>query len=229
MTTSHASPPKTLDEDLEVGCGDWPIGEFYHLTTALVIPRPIGWISTVSAQGVRNLAPYSYFNVMGTDPSYVAFGSVAQKDTLTNILEVPEFVCNIATVDLLGEVEFTATAFPRGEDECEWARLTAVPSRKVRPSRVAQAKAHLECEVAHIHRDGKTNIVLGRVVHAHVSAAVWRDGRVDPRLLDPLARLGGAGYARLGELFSIKRATVDEVRAKNGEHEMPRPTRHPSD
>ena len=92
MTASHAAPPRVLDCPLEVGPEDWGQREFYLLMTGLVIPRPIGWMSTVSASGVRNLAPYSYFNLMGSDPFYVAFGSTGVKDTLTNVRETRPYL-----------------------------------------------------------------------------------------------------------------------------------------
>ena len=82
MTGQHAAPPKELEHPLEIGPGDWGEREFYLLMTALVIPRPIGWISTVSAAGVRNVAPYSYFNLMGSDPFYVAFGSTGDRKSV---------------------------------------------------------------------------------------------------------------------------------------------------
>ena len=99
---------------------------------------------------------------------------------------------------LLEKMNFTSGDFPRDEDEFDWAALTPAPAAKVRPFRVAEAKAHLECEVAQIVTDRNTNIVLGRIVHAHVDPSVWRNGRVDPKLLDPVCRLSGSGYASLG-------------------------------
>src|SRR5574341_403406 len=147
MTASHDAPPRVLDRPLEVGAADWDQRNFYLLMTALVIPRPIGWISTISASGVRNLAPYSYFNLMGSDPFYVAFGSTGVKDSLTNLREVPEFVANIVTMHLLERMNFTSGDFPRDEDEFGWAGLTPLRAAKVRPFRVAEAKAHLECEL----------------------------------------------------------------------------------
>jgi flavin reductase (DIM6/NTAB) family NADH-FMN oxidoreductase RutF len=96
MPSSHDAPPAALDRPLEVGPDDWRAPGFYQLLTALVVPRPIGWISTISESGARNVAPYSYFNLMGNDPSYVAFGSTGIKDSLRNLREVPEFVANIA-------------------------------------------------------------------------------------------------------------------------------------
>ena len=222
MTASHPSPPRVLETPIEVGPEDWARNEFYQLMTALVIPRPIGWISTVSAEGVRNLAPYSYFNLMGSDPFYVAFGSHGEKDSVGNLRKVPEFVANIVSMHLLEKMNFTSTDFPHAEDEFSWAGLTPVPSAKVRPARVGEAKAHLECKVVQIVDDGNTHIVLGRIVHAHVDPSVWRDGRVDPKLLDPVFRLSGSGYARLGELVNVPRTAWPSVRGTEGQEAMPR-------
>jgi flavin reductase (DIM6/NTAB) family NADH-FMN oxidoreductase RutF len=221
MPTSHPNPPAELDRALEVGCDDWRGPGFYQLLTALVVPRPIGWISTVSAAGVPNLAPYSYFNLMGSDPPYLAFGSSGVKDSLRNLREVPQFVANIVTMDLLERMNFTACDFPQDEDEFSWAGLTQLPAGKVRPFRVAEAKAHLECEVAQIVTDRNTNIVLGRVVHAHVDPSVWKNGRVDPKLLDPACRLSGSGYAALGPLFSVQRPQWKNVEGTSGREAMP--------
>src|SRR5215470_12220383 len=222
MPASDDAPPVSLDTALEVGPEDWQGPAFYQLLTALVVPRPIGWISTISESGVRNVAPYSYFNLMGSDPPYVAFGSSGIKDSLSNLREVPEFVANIVTMHLLERMNFTSTDFPRDEDEFGWADLTPVPAAMVRPPRVGEAKAHLECEVAQIVTDRNTNIVLGRIVHAHVDPSVWRNGRVDPQLLDPVCRLAGSGYAALGTLFNVQRPQWKNVEGTNGQEAMPR-------
>jgi flavin reductase (DIM6/NTAB) family NADH-FMN oxidoreductase RutF len=221
MTASHSAPPETLDTDLELGPDDWQGREFYHLMTALVIPRPIGWISTISAQGVSNVAPYSYFNMMGNDPPYVAFASTGVKDSLRNLREVPQFVANIVTMHVLEKMNFTSTDFPHDESEFGWAELTAVPSAKVKPFRVLEAKAHIECEVKEIFTDKNTNIILGRIVHTHVTPGVWKDGRVDPRLLDPVCRLSGSGYAQLGELVNVARPFWKDVQSTKGIAAMP--------
>ena len=222
MASSHPAPPRDLDRPLEVGPEDWDQREFYLLMTALVIPRPIGWMSTVSAAGVRNLAPYSYFNLMGSDPFYVAFGSTGVKDTLTNVRETKQFVANIATMHLLERMNFTSGDFPRDEDEFGWAGLTPVPSAKVLPPRVGEAKAHLECEMVQIVSDRNTHIVLGRIVHAHVDASVWKDGRVDARLLDPICRLSGLNYGALGDLYRVERPKWKEVAGSRAQDKMPR-------
>jgi len=222
MIPSHAAPPRVLDAPIEVGPADWAEGEFYKVMTALVIPRPIGWISTVSEAGHRNLAPYSYFNLMGSDPFYVAFGSHAEKNSVSNLRKVPEFVANIVSMHLLEKMNFTSTDFPHAEDEFSWAGLTPVASVKVRPARVAEAKAHLECEVVQIVDDKNTHIVLGRIVHAHVDPSVWRDGRVDPKLLDPVCRLSGSAYASLGDIVNVPRPLWSSVQGTAGQEAMPR-------
>jgi flavin reductase (DIM6/NTAB) family NADH-FMN oxidoreductase RutF len=222
MAALYTAPPRTLDGPLEVSPEDWQTKDFYHLMTALVIPRPIGWMSTISGSGVRNLAPYSYFNLMGSDPFYVAFGSTGIKDSVSNLREVPEFVANIVSMHVLEEMNFTSGNFPRDEDEYQWAGLTPVPSAKVRPPRVAEARAHLECEMVQIVSDRNTHIVLGRIVHAHVDPVVWKDGRVDAKLLDPVCRLSGSGYASLGELYNVERPEWKNVQGTGHREAMPR-------
>jgi flavin reductase (DIM6/NTAB) family NADH-FMN oxidoreductase RutF len=225
MSSSADGPPEILDRDLEVGPEDWQGRAFYFLMNALVVPRPIGWMSTLSAGGVKNLAPYSHFNLMGSNPFYLAFASTGVKDTITNLREVPEFVANIVSLGLLERMNFTSCDFPPLEEEFGWAGLTPVPSAKVRPPRVGEAKAHLECEVAQIYVDGNTNIVLARIVHAHVDPAVWRNGRVDPRLLDPACRLSGSSYAALGELVNVQRPEWASIKGSCGQEAMPREER----
>lgn len=227
MPDKHNAPPRTLDAPLEVSPEDWKTADFYHLMTALVIPRPIGWMSTVSASGVRNLAPYSYFNLMGSDPFYLAFGSTGIKDTVANLNEVPEFVVNIVSMHVLEQMNFTSGNFPREEDEFQWAELTPAPSAKVRPPRVGEAKAHLECELVQIVSERNTHIVIGRIVHAHVDASVWKDGRVDATLLDPVCRLSGSGYASLGELYSVERPQWKNVQGTAPGEAMPRLAKRP--
>ena len=203
--------PDVLTEALELGPDTLSPRDFYLLLTALVVPRPVGWISTISAAGVRNVAPYSYFNLMGSEPFYCAFGSTGEKDSVKNIREVPQFVANIVTMDLLEKMSFTSGDWPRDQDEFEWAGLTAVPSKTVKPYRVGEAKAHLECEVKHIFQDGRTHIVIAKIEHVHVSPSVWKNGRVDPKLLDPVGRLSGSLYAPLGDIFSVARPDMSKV------------------
>ena len=223
--SAPAGVPKTLLEPLELGPDALSPRDFYLLLTALVVPRPVGWISTISAAGVRNVAPYSYFNLMGSEPFYCAFGSTGEKDSLKNIREVPQFVANIVSMDLLEKMSFTSGEWPRDQDEFEWAGLTPVPSKTVKPFRVGEAKAHLECEVKHIYEDGRTHIVIARIMHVHVAMSVWKDGRVDPKLLDPVGRLSGSLYAPLGDIFSVARPDMTLLDGAPSLESMPRAVR----
>lgn len=223
MSTSHREPPAELDRPLELDPEDWPARQVYFLMTGLVIPRPIAWVSTIGEDGVRNVAPHSYFNVVAHDPPHVMFSSSGEKDTLRNVRAEGEFVVNLVTMDVVEAMNFTATDFPGHEDEFDWAGLTAEPSQRVAPPRVAEAAAHLECEVREIVRAGNGNIVIGEVVHIHVADRVWRGGRVDPELLDPVCRLAGTRYARLGPVFQLPRPSWDrDVRGTAHGEAIPR-------
>lgn len=204
-TSSHPGPPQDLDEHLEVVPEEWDPREVYFLMTALVVPRPIAWVSTLSETGVANLAPHSYFNVMSNDPPYVVFGSSGRKDTLTNVEATGELVVNITTEHVLESMNATAVDAPPGVDEFELAGVTKADSRTVAPPRVAEAVAHLEARVEHVHPAGNAHIVIARVSHVHVDPRVWRDGRVAPDLLQPVLRFAGTTYGTVGEIFKMPR------------------------
>jgi flavin reductase (DIM6/NTAB) family NADH-FMN oxidoreductase RutF len=178
-----------------------------------VVPRPIGWISTLSAGGVRNLAPYSFFNLVATNPTFVMYSSCgrsvgALKDTLTNIGDTGEFVVNMATWAQRDEMLASSAALAPEVDEFVHAGLEALPSRLVKPPRVAGAPVHLEC----IHHqtlelppsaDGKNVVVFGRVVGVHIDDRMIVDGKVDVSRVCPIARLGYFEYARVDATFSM--------------------------
>lgn len=222
MTTSHPEPPAQLDAPLELDPADWPSRQVYFLMTGLVIPRPIAWVSTLGPDGVRNLAPHSYFNVVAHEPPHVVFSSSGVKDTLRNVRATGEFVVNLVSLDIVEQMNFTATDFPPDQDEFTWAQVTAVPSETVGPPRVAEAKAHLECRVKGIVAAGNGNIVIGEVTHIHVDPSVWRDGRIDPELLDPVCRLAGTRYATLGEVFKLDRPSWNDVEGTGPGEAVPR-------
>jgi flavin reductase (DIM6/NTAB) family NADH-FMN oxidoreductase RutF len=212
VPSSHPAPPDQLDTDLDVAPEDWQARQIYFLMTGLVIPRPIAWVSTLGEDGVRNVAPHSYFNVVSNDPPHVVFSSTGEKDTLRNVRASGEFVVNLVTEHVLEEMNATAADLPHGEDEFSWFGIEAAPSRVVAPPRVAAAKAHLECRLVDVVPVGNGNLTIGEVVHVHVAAEVWRDGRVDPELLRPVCRLAGTAYAELGEVFKLPRPSWDQIR-----------------
>jgi flavin reductase (DIM6/NTAB) family NADH-FMN oxidoreductase RutF len=197
--------------------------EPYFLITSLVVPRPIAWVSTVSADGVPNVAPHSYFNVISSNPWIVHFTSTGVKDTLRNVRATGEFVVNLVTRELVEEMNFTSADFPPGESEFEWARLDAAPSRLVAPPRVARARVAFECRVNDVVSKGNGHMVFGDVLLAHVDEDLFRDGRVDPHLLQPVARLGGALYSdAAAAIFKLPRPSWDEIR--NGGVPPPEPS-----
>jgi flavin reductase (DIM6/NTAB) family NADH-FMN oxidoreductase RutF len=180
---------------------------------ALVVPRPIGWVSTIGASGDVNLAPYSFFNAIGEGPPMLAFSSSGRKDSATFAGEVSEFVWNLATWDLREAMNHTSAALPRGESEFAHARLEMAPSRLVAPPRVAAAPCALECRVVHeleLHDlDGVStghHLVIGQVVGVHLDEALIADGRVDTAAIRPIARCGYQGeYAVVERLFEMRR------------------------
>jgi flavin reductase (DIM6/NTAB) family NADH-FMN oxidoreductase RutF len=222
VTSSHPTPPDQLDTDLELTPAEWEARQVYFVMTGLVVPRPIAWVSTLGEDGVRNVAPHSYFNMVSHDPPHVVFSTVGEKDTLRNIRASGEFVVNLVTEHVVEPMNASAADLPHGEDEFSWFDIGAAPSEVVAPPRVAAAKAHLECRLVHELPVGNGNLVVGEVVHIHVAPDVWRDGRIDPDLLRPVCRLAGTSYAELGDVFKLPRPTWDAVRDQPLEHRIPR-------
>jgi len=168
---------------------------------AIVTPRPIGWITAVSARGEVNLSPYSFFNAVSERPPMVAFSSAGRKDAVTFIEETGEFVCNLATFDLREQMNLTSAVLPRGENEMIHARLAAAPSRLVKPPRVADAPAALECKWLRTvpldplgGGEPSYHLVIGQVVGIHIDDRFIVDGIVDTAAMRPIARSGYRDY-----------------------------------
>ncbi len=190
--------------------------DVYRLLISVVVPRPIAWVSTVGADGVRNLAPYSFFNAIGGNPPSVMLSvgerrtaaGRALKDTLRNARETGEFVVNMVDETVAEAMNLTSGEYAYEVDEFETAGLHPVPSAVVRPPRVAEARAALECQVTQIIPvpDSNYHLVLGRVVRFHLQDGVLRpDGTADPVRLNLIGRLSGDEYSRPGEVFAMRR------------------------
>ncbi|MDT7709304.1 MAG: hypothetical protein QOG20_4911 [Pseudonocardiales bacterium] len=199
-----------VDPD-EVGAGS-----FYKLMTSVIVPRPIAWVSTRSADGVDNLAPHSFFTVSCVDPPMVQFTSVGKKDSLRNVQETGEFVVCLATEPLFEQVNACGTDFPAGVSEFSEVGLTAEPSAVVAPPRVAESPVALECRLHQALELGDSTVVIGRVVHAAVDTDVFDgepmqkgdDGHLNLPGIDalrPLARLGKNEWSTIGEVLDITR------------------------
>jgi flavin reductase (DIM6/NTAB) family NADH-FMN oxidoreductase RutF len=179
---------------------------------AMVLPRPVGWISTMNAKGEVNLAPYSYFNAFSTSPQIVGFSSEGEKDSQVFAMESGEFVWSMATYALRDQMNATAASLPRGQSEFAHARLETAPSRLVRAPRVALSPAALECKVTQMvslvdvdGRDTGRRVVMGRVVGVHLDERFVRDGRVDAAAMQPIARGGYDEYSVVERVFTMPR------------------------
>jgi flavin reductase (DIM6/NTAB) family NADH-FMN oxidoreductase RutF len=187
----------------------------YKLLTGTIIPRPIGWISSVSENGINNLAPFSYFNAVGDDPPHVMFstgiGNNTHKDTLNNVLATKQFVVNMVTEALVEQMNATAQAVHSDIDEFELAGVTPIPSEKIKPMRVKESPITLECELVHHyflegHKHGGACVVIGKIVMMHFDDAVLSDNyKINLENYKPVSRLAGSHYSKIGELFSVKR------------------------
>jgi flavin reductase (DIM6/NTAB) family NADH-FMN oxidoreductase RutF len=179
---------------------------------ALVSPRPIGWISTLGRNGIVNLAPYSFFNAVSTDPHFVMFSSGGRKDSQRNAEETGEFVCSLATYDLRDAMNRTSQHVDPEVDEMALAGLTPAPSKLVAPPRVAESPVAFECKYWRTidlpgpnGGPGTHAIVLGQVVGVHIDDSVILDDKVDVTKLRPIARLGYGDYAVIDEVFELSR------------------------
>lgn len=189
--------------------------DVYKILTGSVIPRPIGWVSTISEGGIPNLAPFSFFNAVGEDPPHVMFSTVrpgdTNKDTLNNVLATKQFVVNMATEELVEAVNASSATLPPDVNEFEYAGLTQAPSILVKAPRVLESPINFECELVHHytlegHKHGGATIMIGRIVMFHVDESVLLDDyKINQDAYRPVARLAGSNYAKLGEIFSIKR------------------------
>lgn len=215
MTQAPATPPDAQHFDLTA----LPAAARYKLLTATVVPRPIAWVGTLGADGHVNLAPYSFFGLMGSDPPVVAFapGDRADgtpKDTALNIPPGGEFIVNMVSAALADAMNATATDFPHGHAEPDALGIALTPGVKVRVPRVAAAPAALECREVQTLTIGRTRIILGEVLGLTLRADAVQDAarhHVDTAALDLIGRLGGRGtYAHTRDTFTIDRIPFEE-------------------
>lgn len=198
-----------MSERLERSAAE--VGNLYPWFTASLIPRAIAWVSSMSSDGVPNLAPHSFTTVAGVNPPTLCFVSVGAKDTLANVRATGEFVLQIGRWSQLAPMNDSATPLPADQDEFAAAQLATTPSTVVRPPRVADAPVAFECRASGEHVIGDCVMVFGEVVHLSVDPAVLADdGLPDARALDPLSRLGRSEWGRLGEIFATDRITLPQ-------------------
>lgn len=192
---------------------DLDSSSLYKLITGTIIPRPIGWISTIDQNGINNLAPFSYFNIVGE--KHIMFSTAKNKgnnkDTLNNILLNNEFVLNMVTEDVVEAMNMTSAELPANEDEFIHAGLTPIDCKLIKPKRVKESKISFECKrihnftMPHPENNGATMIV-GEIVMMHFDDDVLLDNyKINMENYKPVSRLAGSNYSKIGEVFSIKR------------------------
>jgi flavin reductase (DIM6/NTAB) family NADH-FMN oxidoreductase RutF len=184
--------------------------DMYRLLISCVAPRPIAFVTTLSRAGASNLAPFSFFNGVTSEPPVLSIAVArkrdgSKKDTWVNVEETGEFVVNVVVPELMDAVIVGARDLPHGVSELDLSKESTLPSVKVKPPRLANSPVQMECTLLKIVEVEQTGLILGRVVMVHAEDDVVSDGRVDPRKLTFVGRLGGDSYCRVNDLFERKR------------------------
>jgi flavin reductase (DIM6/NTAB) family NADH-FMN oxidoreductase RutF len=188
--------------------------ERYKMLIGAVLPRPIAWVSTIDPDGNLNLAPFSYFTVVCSQPMTLVFcpgvhSNGQKKDTWRNIEQVPEFVINLTNEETAEQMNLSATVLPYGQSEFEWADVTPAASQTVQVPRVAEAPIAFECRLQQIvtvsEGPGGGAAIFGEVQCIHIRDDIYQDGYIKLEVMRPIGRLSGAGYARIRDTFEMQR------------------------
>jgi len=190
--------------------------ENYKLMIGSILPRPIAFVATISASGRLNLAPFSFFTGITSQPPTICFAPSrraedgGKKDTLRNIEETGEFVVNVVTEAIATQMNETATEFPPEVDEFTASGLTPIPSQIVRPPRVKESPINMECKLYRTidigpEAAGGGTLVIGEIILFHIADELYHEGRIDTERLRPLGRLAGSDYTTLGKRISMER------------------------
>jgi flavin reductase (DIM6/NTAB) family NADH-FMN oxidoreductase RutF len=209
------SDKSPVEKMVEIDFSQASPGDIYRLMAGAIVPRPIAFVSTINAQGVGNLAPFSFYNGVSSDPPCLVLSVTykrggALKDTLRNILENRQFVVNSVAEWMAGPMHQCSADYPYGVDEMAAVGLTPLPSRLVKPFRVKEAPVQMECELYKTveigeKTSGATVLVIGRILMMHVYDAAYRDGQILADAIKPLSRLGGASYGLTSGAFDMAR------------------------
>ncbi|AMO58003.1 hypothetical protein GZ77_19930 [Endozoicomonas montiporae] len=195
-----------------------PVKDVYKLLISTVTPRPIAWVSSMDDQGIVNLAPFSFFNVVSVNPPVLGFsplldGTGKSKDTLNNIRNTKEFVVNVVSHQVADAMNQTSAPFEHHVDELQQAGLTAMPSYLVKPPSVQEAMVHYECRLHDVISFGNDpmagNLILGQICHIHVNDELKDGDRINVGKLDTVGRMEGSYYSTTRDRFAIDRPTLD--------------------
>jgi flavin reductase (DIM6/NTAB) family NADH-FMN oxidoreductase RutF len=188
--------------------------ENYKFLIGSIIPRPIAFVTSMSKEGVLNGAPFSYFNIVSSNPPMISISvqrsAGKMKDTARNIMDSKQFVVHIVDEQNVEKINQTAASLPSNQSEIELAGLTSVSSEKISVPGVKEARIRMECVLEHSFELGGTegpscDLVIGKIVQFHIEEGIYENGRIDPRGLAAVSRLAGNDYAKVGEIFEIER------------------------
>lgn len=206
------------DKKISINIKEISFQDRYKLLIGSIVPRPIGFISTISPKGIYNLAPFSFFNGVCSDPMAVLFCPVIrssdgqEKDTLKNIKATGEFVANIVSEEFAEKMNQCSAEYPYGVDEFKESGLTPESAKIVKAPLVKEAKINMECKLLQLveigNKPGGGTVVIGEVVYYHVKEDIYEDGKIILNKLKPVARLGGTEYARVTDVFTIPRPVL---------------------
>ena len=195
--------------------GEHDFRDIYKMMTGVIVPRPIAFVSTVSPQGIRNLAPFSFFTGVSANPPVICFSPMirgsdgSRKDTLNNIEATREFVVNVVSEEFAQQMNQCAPEFAADVDEFEISGLTPIPSDLVAPPRVKESLINMECRLVQVvHVSAKPlggSLVLGEVIRFHLEDRLFDNYKIDPDQLHPIARMGGPTYCRVTDRFEMER------------------------
>ena len=194
----------------------------YKLMIGVIVPRPIAFVSSLSTDGVPNLAPFSFFTAISANPPVICFSPMIRsadrqpKDTLRNIEATKEFVVNIVSEDFAEGMNACSADFPPDVDEFRESGLTAIPSELVKPARVKESRVNMECRLLQVvHVSEKPlggSIVIGEVLRFHIMDSLFDNFRIDPDRLLPIGRMGGPTYVRTTDRFDMVRPRLGEIK-----------------
>ncbi|MEK5176149.1 flavin reductase family protein [Heyndrickxia sp. FSL W8-0496] len=188
--------------------------ENYKLLIGSIIPRPIAFVTSLSDNGTLNGAPFSYFNIVSSNPPMISLSiqrsGGKQKDTARNIIHSKEFVVHIVDEQNVEKVNLTAASLPPNQSEIKLAELTLVDSEKLKVPGVNESKVRMECTLEHSLEIGENgligcDLIIGKIVHFHIDEEIYEDGRINQAGLAAVSRLAGTNYSKIGEVFSIER------------------------
>jgi flavin reductase (DIM6/NTAB) family NADH-FMN oxidoreductase RutF len=199
------------------------VSDIYKLMVGVIVPRPIAFVSSISADGVLNLAPFSFFTGISANPPVICFSPMvrssdgARKDTLRNIEATKEFVINVVSEDFASQMNVCAAEFTPDVDEFAASGLTPLDSDLVKPPRVKESRVNMECRLVQIVTVSEKplggSLVIGEVLRFHIADELFRDSKIDPDLLRPIGRMGGPTYTRVTDRFDMVRPVVPAPRS----------------